>query len=148
MSAVSSVAHDKNDMCNICTLGHPNIVQLVDVCRDNRHVYIIMELMAGGELFERIKRKTFFTENEARNHMHVLTKTVRYLHHKSIVHRDLKPEVCIHKCNEDYNDTNLTFILLFFLQNLLFEDDSDDAALKLVDFGFAKILQVYLDILI
>lgn len=91
------------------------MVQLIDVCRDNRHVYIVMELMRGGELFERIKQKKQFTEQEARDHMRVLASTVDFLHRNSIVHRDLKPE------------------------NLLFADETDDSILKIVDFGFAKL---------
>lgn len=63
---------------------------MVDVCRDSRHVYIVMELLTGGELFERIKRKKVFTENEARDHMRDIARTVAFLHRNHIVHRDLK----------------------------------------------------------
>jgi serine/threonine protein kinase len=79
-------------MLRLCA-GHPHIVQLIDVCRDARHVYIVMELLGGGELFDRIKRKTMFSEAEAREFMRVIVKVVQYLHAKGIVHRDLKPEV-------------------------------------------------------
>lgn len=96
--------------------GVPGVVQLVDVCRDARHVYLVTELLAGGELFERIKRRSRFSEAEARAIFRQLLATVAELHARHVVHRDLKPE------------------------NLLFADASDAALLCVVDFGFARVV--------
>ena len=75
--------------------------------------YLVTECVKGGELFNRIVHKTFYSENDARNVMIILTETIAYLHHHRIVHRDLKPE------------------------NLLLYAD-DDTSIKIADFGFAE----------
>ena len=67
----------------------------------------------GGELFDRIVAKTCYSEKDARDLMYTLLKTIDYCHDRNIVHRDLKPE------------------------NLLLTSRTDDAAVKLADFGFA-----------
>ncbi len=73
--------------------GHPNIVRLHDVCYDEAHTYIIMELLKGGELLQRIRRQKHFTEAQAARIWHKLLSGVHHIHSKGIVHRDLKPEV-------------------------------------------------------
>jgi len=95
--------------------GHPGIVTLVEVMMDQCHTYIITELLKGGELFQRIKKKRKFTEAEASGIMSKLINVVNYMHSLGVVHRDLKPE------------------------NLLFESTEEDAQLKVVDFGFARL---------
>ena len=57
------------------------------------HAYIVMELLRGGELLERLRKKKFFTETEASELMWKLVKAVNSMHSKGVVHRDLKPEV-------------------------------------------------------
>uniref|UniRef100_A0A8R1I6I4 Ribosomal protein S6 kinase n=1 Tax=Caenorhabditis japonica TaxID=281687 RepID=A0A8R1I6I4_CAEJA len=96
--------------------GHPNIVQLIDVHSDPLHFYLVMELLSGCELLERIRKLERFTECEAADIMRQLVSAVKYLHDKRIVHRDLKPE------------------------NILFESIDSSARLRLVDFGFARLL--------
>ena len=95
--------------------GHPGVVTLVEVLMDQCHTYIITELLKGGELFQRIKRKRKFTEAEASGIMSKLISVVNYMHSLGVVHRDLKPE------------------------NLLFDSTAEDAQLKVVDFGFARL---------
>jgi calcium/calmodulin-dependent protein kinase I len=70
--------------------------------------------VSGGELFDRIVEKTFYTEKEARDLVKILLSAIKYCHDKDVVHRDLKPE------------------------NLLLMSADDDASIKLADFGFAK----------
>lgn len=67
-----------------------------------------MELLRGGELLERIKKKKLFDEAEASQLLQSLVSAVSYMHEAGVVHRDLKPEVC---CR--------------FLLELLFESQSD-----------------------
>ena len=75
--------------------------------------FLVTECLEGGELFDRIVHKTFYSEKDARNVIFILMETVAYLHHHRIVHRDLKPE------------------------NLLIYAD-DDTSIKIADFGFAE----------
>ena len=93
---------------------HPNIIKIFDVYEDNRQINIVTELCSGGELFDWIIKKTFFSEQEAAKVFRQLMRALTYLHSKRIVHRDLKPE------------------------NLMFYEDDENSPLKLIDFGLAK----------
>ena len=93
--------------------GHPNIVELVEMHQDRAHTYIVMELLAGGELLQQNKKKPF-TEQRAATIMRQLASAVRYMHARGVVHRDLKPE------------------------NLVYAHAGDNAPIKVVDFGFAR----------
>ncbi|XP_067007640.1 ribosomal protein S6 kinase alpha-5 [Anabrus simplex] len=97
--------------------SHPNVVKLHEVYYDEAHTYMVLELLRGGELLERIRKKDRFTESEASQIMRKLVSAVNFMHSRGVVHRDLKPE------------------------NLLFTDDSDTAEIKIVDFGFARLKQ-------
>ncbi|XP_069321325.1 ribosomal protein S6 kinase alpha-5 isoform X5 [Eulemur rufifrons] len=95
--------------------GHPNIVKLHEVFHDQLHTFLVMELLNGGELFERIKKKKHFSETEASYIMRKLVSAVSHMHDVGVVHRDLKPE------------------------NLLFTDENDNLEIKIIDFGFARL---------
>ncbi|ROT64774.1 hypothetical protein C7M84_017274 [Penaeus vannamei] len=84
------------------------------VCVVDAHTYIVMELLEGGELLQRIRKHERFTEAQASVIMQSLVSAVHYMHTKGVVHRDLKPE------------------------NLLFKSSSEDSEIKVVDFGFAR----------
>lgn len=74
-------------------LSHPNVVRLVDVSESNDSVYVVQELIEGGELFARITEdKDFRNENVIRFLYCQLADAVLYLHSKSVIHRDIKPE--------------------------------------------------------
>uniref|UniRef100_A0AAZ3NMQ1 Ribosomal protein S6 kinase n=1 Tax=Oncorhynchus tshawytscha TaxID=74940 RepID=A0AAZ3NMQ1_ONCTS len=79
------------------------------------HTYLVLELLRGGELLERIRRKQHFSETEASRIMRRLVSAVSHMHDVGVVHRDLKPE------------------------NLLFTDESENAEIKIIDFGFARL---------
>lgn len=97
---------------------HPNIITLKDVYDDGKYVYLVMELMRGGELLDKILSEKSFSEREASDVLCVITKTVDYLHSQGVVHRDLKPS------------------------NILYMDESGDpATIRICDFGFAKQLR-------
>ncbi|XP_036283805.1 ribosomal protein S6 kinase alpha-5 isoform X4 [Pipistrellus kuhlii] len=72
--------------------GHPNIVKLHEVFHDQLHTFLVMELLNGGELFERIQKKKHFSETEASYIMRKLVSAVSHMHDVGVVHRDLKPE--------------------------------------------------------
>ena len=73
--------------------GHPNVIRLHEVFTDELHVYLVMELMRGGELLDRLKKRHSFTEAEASTIFQQLVSAVSFMHQKKVVHRDLKPEV-------------------------------------------------------
>ena len=58
------------------TVDHPNVVKLVDVFEDERHWCLVMELMQGGELFDQILEKEFFSEAEAREATKVIIEAI------------------------------------------------------------------------
>ncbi|XP_064408004.1 ribosomal protein S6 kinase alpha-5 [Latimeria chalumnae] len=95
--------------------AHPNIVKLVDVYHDQYHAFLVMELLKGGELLERIKKKKHFNESEASQIIRKLVSAISFMHDTGVVHRDLKPE------------------------NILFADESEEAPIKVIDFGFARL---------
>uniref|UniRef100_A0A8C8JAQ2 Ribosomal protein S6 kinase n=1 Tax=Oncorhynchus tshawytscha TaxID=74940 RepID=A0A8C8JAQ2_ONCTS len=90
-----------------CVCNSPSPLQL--------HTYLVLELLRGGELLERIRRKQHFSETEASRIMRRLVSAVSHMHDVGVVHRDLKPE------------------------NLLFTDESENSEIKIIDFGFARL---------
>lgn len=74
------------------SLNHPSIIQLLDVFISEQKIFIVMELMEGGELFDYVVQKGTLTEDEAANIVQKVTSAMVYMHSKNIVHRDLKPE--------------------------------------------------------
>uniref|UniRef100_A0A6B2LBF2 non-specific serine/threonine protein kinase n=1 Tax=Arcella intermedia TaxID=1963864 RepID=A0A6B2LBF2_9EUKA len=95
-------------------LHHPNIVELIDICDTKETLFIVMELMEGGELYEEIVRRKSFTEKDASYIMLQLLRSLDYLHSQGIVHRDLK------------------------LENLLLTK-KNALDIKLADFGLSKV---------
>jgi serine/threonine protein kinase len=73
-------------------VSHPHIVKLKNVFETRRQIHIVMSMMRGGDLFERIESRKRFTESDARRVMLQLGSALQYLHLRGIVHRDLKPE--------------------------------------------------------
>ena len=77
---------------------HPNVLALYDYFEDDLKssdepkAYIVTELLRGGELFDRIVERTYYSECEARKVIQILLDVMTHLHQKSIAHRDLKPE--------------------------------------------------------
>uniref|UniRef100_A0A8C7FVV7 Ribosomal protein S6 kinase alpha-5 n=1 Tax=Oncorhynchus kisutch TaxID=8019 RepID=A0A8C7FVV7_ONCKI len=92
---------------SMCVCNSPSPLQL--------HTYLVLELLRGGELLERIRRKQHFSETEASRIMRRLVSAVSHMHDVGVVHRDLKPE------------------------NLLFTDESENSEIKIIDFGFARL---------
>ncbi len=73
-------------------LDHPNIVKIYEYFVTNKAIFMILEYLSGGELFDKIIQSKNFTENVAKKYMFEILQGVNYLHSKNIVHRDLKPE--------------------------------------------------------
>jgi serine/threonine protein kinase len=69
------------------SLRHPNIVKLFEVVEERDRLYLVLELLEGGDLFDRIVQRTLYTEQNARDLMLILFRSVKYLHDQCIVHR-------------------------------------------------------------
>lgn len=94
---------------------HPNVVRIKGAYEDAMFVHIVMELCAGGELFDRIVMKGHYSERKAAGLIKTIVGVVEACHSLGVMHRDLKPE---------------NFLLLG-------EDEDGDAALKATDFGLS-----------
>jgi len=73
-------------------MNHPNIVSLYEVIETKLKIYLIMDLVEGGELFERIASYGSFSEEDSITVMTQLLEAVKYLHKSNVIHRDIKPE--------------------------------------------------------
>uniref|UniRef100_A0ACD5WS01 Uncharacterized protein n=1 Tax=Avena sativa TaxID=4498 RepID=A0ACD5WS01_AVESA len=82
----------KKEISIMKIVRHPNIVRLNEVLAGQTKIYIILELMTGGELFDKIARQGKLRENEARKYFQQLIDAIDYCHSKGVYHRDLKPE--------------------------------------------------------
>lgn len=98
------------------SMGHQNILTLVDYFETMNNLYLVTDLALGGELFDRICRKGSYYESDAADLIRATLSAVAYLHDHGIVHRDLKPE------------------------NLLFRTPEDNADLLIADFGLSRIM--------
>eukprot|EP01091_Cochliopodium_minus_P019036 TRINITY_DN786_c0_g1_i1.p1 TRINITY_DN786_c0_g1~~TRINITY_DN786_c0_g1_i1.p1 ORF type:complete len:477 (-),score=152.34 TRINITY_DN786_c0_g1_i1:100-1530(-) len=98
-------------------VAHPNIIKLKHVFEnEKKYVYLIMELVTGGELFDRIVDKSQYGEKDAAILTRKMVDALRYLHSKGIAHRDLKPE------------------------NILLANQLSDTDVKLADFGLSRMI--------
>jgi len=80
--------------------GHENIVKCVGAFEGQRHVYIVMELLCGGELFDRIVERGKYSEKDAADCFKTIVQTIQHCHELGVVHRDLKPENFVLKTKE------------------------------------------------
>jgi len=97
-------------------MDHPNVVKLYEIFDDDECMYLVLELMSGGELFDRIVEKEHYSEKEAADTIRPIVDAIRYFHSMGILHRDLKPE------------------------NLLYGSRDPTAMIKIADFGLARFL--------
>ncbi|GAB2215579.1 hypothetical protein Droror1_Dr00019967 [Drosera rotundifolia] len=105
--------------------GQPNIVEFKGAYEDKESVNLVMELCAGGELFDRIIAKGHYSEKAAAAMLRQIANVVHVCHFMGVMHRDLKPE------------------------NFLLSSKDEDALLKATDFGLSVFIQkgkVYRDI--
>eukprot|EP01111_Echinosteliopsis_oligospora_P010043 TRINITY_DN3050_c0_g1_i1.p1 TRINITY_DN3050_c0_g1~~TRINITY_DN3050_c0_g1_i1.p1 ORF type:complete len:330 (-),score=81.66 TRINITY_DN3050_c0_g1_i1:136-1125(-) len=99
-------------------MKHNNIIQLIDVYdNSDEHLYLVMELVEGGELFDKIVDKGNYSEKDACNLVRQIVEAVDYMHIHGVCHRDLKPE------------------------NLLCSGEDGNELVRIADFGLSKIFE-------
>ncbi|VVB01460.1 unnamed protein product [Arabis nemorensis] len=82
----------KREISIMKIVRHPNIVRLYEVLASRSKIYIVLEFVTGGELFDRIVHKGRLEESESRKYFQQLVDAVAHCHSKGVYHRDLKPE--------------------------------------------------------
>ena len=80
------------ELAIIKVIEHPYVTQVIDVYEDIKKIFIVMEIIEGGELFEYVVQKLVLPEAEAALIAYQMLSTVAYMHEAGVVHRDLKPE--------------------------------------------------------
>ncbi|XP_034146948.1 serine/threonine-protein kinase DCLK2 isoform X2 [Esox lucius] len=108
----------ENEVAVLRRVKHPNIIQLIEEVDTPTELYLVMELVKGGDLFDAITSSTKYTERDASVMVYNLAGALNYLHNMNIVHRDIKPE-------------NL----------LVCENPDGTKSLKLGDFGLATVVE-------
>ncbi|XP_056293031.1 calcium/calmodulin-dependent protein kinase IGa [Pseudoliparis swirei] len=107
----------ENEINVLRRIQHENVVGLEDFYESRTHYYLVLQLVSGGELFDRIVDKGAYTEKDASTVIKQVLEAVSYLHQNSIVHRDLKPE------------------------NLLYYNTEENAKIMVSDFGLSKTIE-------
>uniref|UniRef100_A0A8C7MZB2 Serine/threonine-protein kinase DCLK2 n=1 Tax=Oncorhynchus kisutch TaxID=8019 RepID=A0A8C7MZB2_ONCKI len=107
----------QNEVSILRRVKHPNIVLLIEEMDTYSELYLVMELVKGGDLFDAITSSSKYTERDASGMLYNLASAIKYLHSLNIVHRDIKPE-------------NL----------LVYEHQDGSKSLKLGDFGLASLV--------
>ncbi|CAN6442377.1 unnamed protein product [Victoria cruziana] len=82
----------KREISIMKLVRHPNIVRLHEVLASQTKIYIILEFITGGELFDKIVHQGRLSERESRRYFQQIIDAVEYCHKKGVYHRDLKPE--------------------------------------------------------
>ena len=105
----------RREIYNLRRFRHPHIIKLYEVIETQTDIFLVMELVGGGELFDYIIQRGKLSEVEARLCFQQMISAVGYCHHHKVAHRDLKPE------------------------NLLLSSSTN--ALKIADFGLSNLIQ-------
>uniref|UniRef100_A0A5B6Z2B7 non-specific serine/threonine protein kinase n=1 Tax=Davidia involucrata TaxID=16924 RepID=A0A5B6Z2B7_DAVIN len=82
----------KREISTMKLIRHPNVIRMCEVMASKTKIYIVLEFVTGGELFDKIASKGRLKEDEARKYFQQLINAVDYCHSRGVFHRDLKPE--------------------------------------------------------
>lgn len=110
----------KSEVDTMRLVDHPSCVKLLETFDTFQHIYLVMELMTGGDLFERILEKGSYCEADAAAAVSKIARGLAHLHETGIVHRALKPE------------------------NLLFSQPGEQGTLKIADVGIAEAMAQFM----
>jgi len=114
LKAVRHLGNFEREISIAKSLDHPNIVRLYETFRDSACIHLVIELCAGGELFERVSGTEGLGEPQASAYVRQILSAICYLHSRQLAHRDVKPE------------------------NFLLQNNKPNATLKMIDFGLAR----------
>ncbi|KAJ0036342.1 hypothetical protein NQD34_005019 [Periophthalmus magnuspinnatus] len=106
----------ENEIAVLRRIQHENVVGMEDLYESHTHYYLIMQLVSGGELFDRILDRGVYSEKDASKVIQQVLQAVGYLHQSGVVHRDLKPE------------------------NILYYSQDEDSKIMISDFGLSKMV--------
>lgn len=106
----------ENEINVLRKIKHDNVVGMEDLYESRTHYYLLMQLVSGGELFDRILDRGVYSEKDASCVIQQVLEAVLYLHQNSIVHRDLKPE------------------------NILYYSQDENSKIMISDFGLSKMV--------
>lgn len=109
------MAQFRTEITILQTLDHPHVIKMYEYFEDEISIYLVLEKWEGGELFDRIIEKEYFSEKYAARVFKQILQAINYCHNNGVCHRDLKPE------------------------NFIFSSKDDEADIKIIDFGLSKI---------
>ncbi|KAM3871673.1 calcium/calmodulin-dependent protein kinase type 1D-like [Diretmus argenteus] len=107
----------ENEIAVLRKIKHENVIGMEDFYESRTHYYLVMHLVSGGELFDRILDRGVYSERDASRVIQQVLQAVSYLHQNGIVHRDLKPE------------------------NLLYYSQDENSKIMISDFGLSKMVE-------
>ncbi|XP_052179634.1 CBL-interacting serine/threonine-protein kinase 23-like [Diospyros lotus] len=86
------ISQIKREISTMKLIRHPNVIRMYEVMASKTKIYIVLEFVTGGELFDKVAGKGRLKEDEARKYFQQLINAVDYCHSRGVFHRDLKPE--------------------------------------------------------
>ncbi|MBA0779209.1 hypothetical protein Gotri_003482 [Gossypium trilobum] len=122
------ISQIKREISTMKLIKHPNVIRMFEVMASKTKIYIVLEFVTGGELFDNIARRGRLKEDDARTYFHQLINAVDYCHSRGVYHRDLKvwDIVCVH------------YPFVVKPENLLLDANG---VLKVSDFGLSALPQ-------
>lgn len=106
----------KQEISILKKIDHPNVIKLKEMFETDKRIYLVVEYVCGGELFDAIVEREKYAEIDAARLMNEILAALKCIHAQGVVHRDLKPE------------------------NLLLSSKAEDASVKIADFGLSKVM--------
>lgn len=114
----------RKEISTMQRINHPNCIRLHDVFEEDMYICLVLDLVTGGELFDRIIARGHYSEKDAAEVSKEVLLAVAYLHSQGIVHRDLKPENLLYMSND--------------------ESTPDYNRIKVADFGLARCACIFM----
>lgn len=100
----------QQEMELLMVMDHPNIIKLFETFQDNKHLYLLMNLCLGGELYDHIVEAGHFSEMDAACVMQQIFRAVFYMHSRCVIHRDIKLENILLKDRAPIRSANVMLI--------------------------------------